>query len=89
MPTDAFPSSRPLDLLIVGAGPAGLLLANAAVREGLRVGVVDGAPMRAFEATFGLYEDELAPEWGDAVAGRWSSARVLPMLVSMTGNGRT
>lgn len=55
---------QPVDLIVVGAGPAGRALAHRAERAGLRVTLVDPAPERPWTATYGLYADD-APAWLD------------------------
>jgi lycopene beta-cyclase len=47
------------DVVVVGAGPAGLALAGQASARGLAVTVVDPAPRRRWGRTFGLWDDEL------------------------------
>ena len=62
-----------LDLLILGAGPAGLALAAQARRRGLRVAVMAPDPMRPWTQTLCAWTDELpdAP-----LSARWSRVRV-------------
>lgn len=64
------------DLLIVGAGPAGRLLARAAAARGLSVQVVDPTPERGFEPTYALFDDEVPPELREAVVATWPAMRV-------------
>ncbi|MBN2799887.1 MAG: lycopene cyclase family protein [Deltaproteobacteria bacterium] len=59
------------DLLIAGAGPAGLLLAGAAAERGLKVTVADPSPTGPFEATFALFEDQLPEHLRGAVRCRY------------------
>ncbi len=75
-----------LDVLVLGAGPAGLAVAAALLDRGLRVGLVapdlgDGPP--AWRPTYCAWEDELA-EVGhaDVVDQRW------PGAVASFGGGR-
>ena len=48
-----------MDVLVVGAGPAGMALAAQCARRGLRTGLVDPAPQRPWTATYGMWADEL------------------------------
>lgn len=57
----------PVDLAIVGAGPAGRGLAHRATAAGLRVVLIDPAPQRVWHATYGAWADEL-PDWIDSTA---------------------
>lgn len=52
----------PLDLLVVGAGPAGRALARRAAGVGLDVGLLDPAPARPWPGTYRAWADEL-PAW--------------------------
>ncbi|GAC79439.1 lycopene beta-cyclase [Gordonia malaquae] len=58
---------RPADVAVVGVGPAGRALAHRALVAGLRVGVVDPSPTKAWTATYGMYTDD-CPPWLAAVA---------------------
>lgn len=60
-------TSAPVDMAIVGAGPAGRSLAHRATAAGLRVTLIDPAPQRLWRATYGAWADEL-PEWLDPTA---------------------
>ena len=62
--------STVLDVLVCGAGPAGLLFADAASEAGLSVGVVDPAPLGAWPNNYGIWVDEV----GRPVGG-WSVSR--------------
>jgi lycopene beta-cyclase len=64
------------DLLIVGAGPAGRMLARAACARSLTVTVVDPSPTRRFEPTYALFADEVPRELRGAVAREWPSVEV-------------
>ncbi|HEY2206105.1 MAG TPA: lycopene cyclase family protein [Pseudonocardia sp.] len=50
-----------LDVLVVGAGPAGRAVAAACGERGLRTEVLDPAPGRPWRATYGAWADELPP----------------------------
>ncbi|MCB9777888.1 MAG: lycopene cyclase family protein [Alphaproteobacteria bacterium] len=60
-----------LDLLVVGAGPAGLSLAAAAAEAGLRTEVLDPDPAAGWPANYGLWADE-ADALGLPLARRWA-----------------
>lgn len=66
----------PVDLLVVGAGPAGLLLAGASARRGLSVLVVDPAPQRPPEPTYGLFADEVPQLLVPAIRARWGAVTI-------------
>lgn len=60
-----------MDVLVVGAGPAGMALAAACSRLGLDTGVLDPGPDRPWTATYGLWSEELPADLpGDVVAAR-------------------
>ena len=61
-------SDRRADLLVAGAGPAGLALAGAAAERGLRVVLVAPDPERAWWQTYGVWLDELGGHDRPAVA---------------------
>ncbi|MCB0926034.1 MAG: lycopene cyclase family protein [Mycobacterium sp.] len=48
-----------VDVLVVGAGPAGMALAAACQRRGLATGVLDPDPDRPWTATYGTWSQEL------------------------------
>ena len=62
-----------LDLLILGAGPAGLALAAQARRRGLQVAVMAPDPMRPWTQTLCAWTDELPDV---PLSARWSRVRV-------------
>ncbi|OZM72500.1 lycopene cyclase [Amycolatopsis antarctica] len=47
------------DVVVAGAGPAGVALAGACARHGLHTVLLDPAPSRPWTATYGLWRDEL------------------------------
>lgn len=63
------------DLLVLGAGPAGLALAAHAARQGLRVQVMTPAPDQPWEQNWGVWEDEAAG-LSLPVAQRWAAPTV-------------
>ncbi|APU14575.1 lycopene cyclase family protein [Actinoalloteichus sp. GBA129-24] len=66
-----------VDVLIAGAGPAGLALACACVDAGLSVTVADPAGDRPWRASYGLWRDELPGLPDHLVAARASTAVVV------------
>ena len=73
-----------VDVIVIGAGPAGRALAAALVDRDRRVAVVDPDPDRRWPATYGMWQDEL-PSWvcdrapgGEASLwrGRWDHVTV-------------
>jgi lycopene beta-cyclase len=61
-------SEPPADLLVAGAGPAGLALAGAAAERGLHVVLVAPDPGRAWTQTYGAWLDELGGQDRESVA---------------------
>ncbi|SDC14601.1 FAD-dependent oxidoreductase [Actinokineospora iranica] len=49
-----------MDVVVIGAGPAGWAVADACARRGLDVLVVDRDPYAAWPATYGLWDDQRA-----------------------------
>ncbi|MFF0144346.1 lycopene cyclase-like protein [Amycolatopsis sulphurea] len=47
------------DVLVAGGGPAGRALARACARRGLATTLVDPSPHRPWQATYGLWSDEV------------------------------
>ncbi|GAA0635374.1 lycopene cyclase family protein [Kutzneria viridogrisea] len=68
-----------LDVLVVGAGPAGLALAASCARVGLATAVVDRAPQRPWRATYGAWADELPALPDTAIAARASRVRAVAL----------
>ncbi|GAA3440301.1 lycopene cyclase family protein [Kutzneria kofuensis] len=64
-----------VDVLVVGAGPAGSALAAACTDLGLRTMLVDRAPHRPWRATYGSWAHELPPLPADAIAARAPTVR--------------
>ncbi|MEC3976631.1 lycopene cyclase family protein [Amycolatopsis sp. H20-H5] len=63
-----------MDVLIAGAGPAGLALARECARRGLTTALVDPAPRRHWPPTYGLWADEVPALPATAVAAAPASA---------------
>lgn len=67
----------PLDVLVVGAGPAGTALAAACNRLGLTTGLLDPNPERPWTATYGLWSEELPTDLPASVVAARASGRVV------------
>src|SRR4051794_3978889 len=63
-----------MDVLIAGAGPAGLALARECARRGLATALVDPAPRKDWRPTYGLWSDENPELPESAVAAAPASA---------------
>ena len=61
------------DVLIVGAGPSGLILAAALCNRGLDVACLAPDALSAWPNSYGVWTDEVSPDYGDIFAKRWSS----------------
>lgn len=79
LPTlSAAPRELPLDLLIVGCGPAGLGTANLASQRGLRVGLIDPYPLSRWPNNYGVWVDEfLELGFEDCFNKTWDKAAVV------------
>ncbi|EDM77984.1 Lycopene cyclase, beta and epsilon [Plesiocystis pacifica SIR-1] len=65
------------DLWVIGAGPAGLALAEACARCGIRLGVVDPTPERPWVPNYGLWLDDAeAIGVREFVGVEWPRARI-------------
>ncbi|ANY09004.1 lycopene cyclase family protein [Pseudonocardia sp. HH130630-07] len=68
-----------VDVLVLGAGPAGRALAGACATRGLRTGLADPDPDRPWTATYCAWPEELPPGLPEsAVAARPTARAVLP-----------
>ncbi|KAK3288595.1 hypothetical protein CYMTET_3931 [Cymbomonas tetramitiformis] len=68
----------PLDLLVVGCGPAGLGAASKASAKGLKVGLVDPAPYSLWPNNYGVWVDEFEELGLDDCFNRtWAKSRVV------------
>jgi lycopene beta-cyclase len=68
-----------VDVLVVGAGPAGSALAAACSDLGLRTMLVDRAPAQPWRNTYGAWAHELPPLPADTVAARATSVRAFAL----------
>lgn len=86
------------DVVVVGAGPAGVSLATALAEAGLRVaGLAPHAPDAPWPNTYGIWEDELAPlglahfvthRWTDCVVYLHGRALRLDRVYTLVDNRR-
>lgn len=60
-----------LDVVVLGAGPAGLALAAACRRVGLTVAVVAPEPEAPWEANYGSWAFELPEDWPEWAEASW------------------
>lgn len=69
--------SSPTDVLVLGAGPAGLALARATAEHGLRTQVIAPEPTRTWNRSFGAWEASLPQgKYDELLLTRCSSPRV-------------
>ena len=68
-----------LDVLVVGAGPAGSALAAACADLGLRTTLVDRNPEKPWRHTYGAWAHELPPLPRDAIAARATTVRAFAL----------
>ncbi|MCV7420422.1 lycopene cyclase family protein [Mycobacterium yunnanensis] len=68
---------RRTDVLVVGAGPAGLAVAGACARLGLTTVVVDPAPDRPWTATYGMWSPELPDDLPASVVSARAAGRAI------------
>ncbi len=74
---------RPADVLIVGGGPAGRALAGECARRGLDTVLLDPAPARPWQATYGMWSAELPGSLPPSVV----AARARGRAVAVTSHG--
>jgi len=68
---------RRTDVLVVGAGPAGLAVAGACQRVGLETQLVDPAPDRPWTATYGMWSGELPGDLPESVVSARAAGRAI------------
>ncbi|MGE2738030.1 lycopene cyclase family protein [Mycolicibacterium vaccae] len=66
-----------MDVLVVGAGPAGMALAAACGRLGLTTGLLDPAPERPWLATYGMWSRELPTDLPESVVAARAAGRAI------------
>ncbi|AKK30048.1 lycopene cyclase family protein [Mycobacterium sp. EPa45] len=67
----------PMDVLVVGGGPAGSALAGACARRGLDTGLLDPSPARPWTATYGLWSRELPDDLPESVVAARAAGRAI------------
>lgn len=76
---------EPMDVVVVGAGPAGMAVAAACGRLGLDVGLVDPNPDRPWVATYGMWSPELPADLPDSVVAARASGRAIALTEHRLG----
>jgi len=66
-----------MDVLVVGAGPAGMALAGACGRVGLATVLLDPAPQRQWTATYGMWSRELPADLPSSVVAARAAGRAI------------
>lgn len=68
-----------MDVLVVGAGPAGTALAAACRRAGLHTGLLDPSPGRPWTATYGMWSSQLPPDLPAGVVAARAAGRAIAL----------
>lgn len=76
---------HPVDVLVVGGGPAGRALAAACGRVGLRTTLVDPAPDRPWRATYGAFHAELPSDLPPQVVAARARGRAVALTEHALG----
>ena len=74
-----------VDVLVVGGGPAGVALAGACSRRGLKTGLLDPAPERPWTATYGMWSRELPDDLPESVVAARASGRAIALTEHRLG----
>jgi lycopene beta-cyclase len=74
-----------LDVLVVGAGPAGRAVAAACGERGLRTLVLDPAPTRPWRASYGAWHDELPTDLPTEVLAATVAGRAISLTEHRLG----
>lgn len=74
-----------MDVLVVGAGPAGMALAAACGRLGLDVGLLDPNPDRPWVATYGMWSPELPADLPASVVAARAAGRAIALTEHRLG----
>ncbi len=64
------------DIVVLGAGPAGLSIAEASAARGASLAIVAPEPQAGWKPNYCLWADELPQTWAASVEWRWPRARV-------------
>jgi lycopene beta-cyclase len=73
------------DVLVVGGGPAGRVLAGACAARGLDTALLDPAPDRPWRITYGAWAGELPPDLPDAAVAARARGRVVALTARDLG----
>lgn len=68
-----------VDVLVVGAGPAGMALAAACGQLGMTVGLLDPNPQRPWVATYGMWSRELPPSLPTSLVAARAEGRAIAL----------
>ncbi|WP_243841439.1 lycopene cyclase family protein [Mycobacterium sp. DL592] len=74
-----------MDVLVVGAGPAGMALAAACGKLGLDVGLLDPNPDRPWVATYGMWVPELPADLPASVVAARAAGRAIAITEHRLG----
>ncbi|HTY27509.1 MAG TPA: lycopene cyclase family protein, partial [Mycobacterium sp.] len=74
-----------VDVLVVGAGPAGMALAGACGRLGLDVGLLDPNPDRPWLATYGMWSPEVPADLPASVVAARAAGRAIALTEHRLG----
>ncbi len=74
-----------MDVLVVGAGPAGMALAAACSQRGLKVGLLDPNPDRPWVATYGMWSAELPADLPASVVAARAAGRAIALTEHRLG----
>lgn len=75
----------PMDVLVVGGGPAGTALAGACAQLGLTTGLLDPAPERPWTATYGMWSRELPADLPTSVVAARAVGRAIALTEHQLG----
>jgi len=74
-----------MDVLVVGAGPAGMALAAACGQLGMNVGLLDPNPDRPWLATYGMWSPELPADLPASVVAARAAGRAIALTEHRLG----
>lgn len=74
-----------MDVLVVGAGPAGMALAGACGRLGLDTGLLDPSPQQPWTATYGMWSRELPVDLPASVVAARAAGRAIALTEHQLG----
>lgn len=75
----------PMDVLVVGGGPAGMALAGECGRLGLATGLLDPAPDKPWAATYGMWSRELPADLPASVVAARAAGRAIALTEHRLG----